>query len=67
MGYIQDPDNSKKQVAVGITHPHQSFVAVMSSTERTASKAVKGSMVYDTTDTNLYVYDGTAWKSVALS
>ncbi len=67
MSYIQDPNNSKKQVATGITYPHQSFVAVMTTAERNASKAVKGSMVYDTTDKKLHVYDGTSWVGVSLA
>ena len=66
MSYIQDPNNSKKQVAKGITYPNTSFVAALATADRTAlvDKAI-GTMVFDTGDNQLYVWNGTAWIDIS--
>jgi|TARA_Y100000310_G_scaffold278116_1_gene296363 hypothetical protein len=64
MSYIQDPNNPKKQVAVGITYPSTSHIPVF-STDAAAqvAKPAKGTMTYSTEQTNgrIYIYDGSAW------
>jgi|10_taG_2_1085330.scaffolds.fasta_scaffold14098_3 hypothetical protein len=64
MSYIQDPDNSKKQVAVGITYPSTSHIPVFATdTAAQVTKPAKGTMTYSTEQTNgrIYIYDGSAW------
>jgi len=64
MSYIQDPNNSKKQVAKGITYPSTSFIPVFSTdTAAQVAKPAKGTMTYSTEQTHgrIYIYDGSAW------
>tara|TARA_Y100000004_G_scaffold107613_1_gene120683 strand:- start:444 stop:665 length:222 start_codon:yes stop_codon:yes gene_type:complete len=71
MSYKSDPNNSKKQVAKGITYGHQSFVGIFDTTaEITGLKAAKGSMAFSIGEGShgaLFIYTGTAWKKVAFA
>ena len=68
MSYIPDPNDSKKQVAKGITYPSTSFIPVF-DTDAAAqvAKPAPGTMTYSKAGTGkLYIYDGTAWGHIAL-
>ena len=68
--YIQDPDNPNKQIPAPRGHnlfieqPNQSFVAVMTTAQRTSGKSTKGTMIYDITLGKLYIHDGADWVSI---
>ena len=69
MSYKVDPNNSKKQVAKGISYGHQSFVGIFDTTaEITGLKAAKGSMAFSIGEGShgaLYIYTGAAWKKIS--
>ena len=66
MSYIQDPNDSKKQVAAGITYPNNSFIATMTVAQKDAlRKMAPGTMVFCTdadTHGRIFIYNGSAWK-----
>ena len=70
--YIQDPDNPGKQIPAPRGHnlfieqPNQSFVAVMTTAQRTSGKSTKGTMIYDTDEAALYIHNGTAWVVISI-
>ena len=64
--YDADPNDSTKQTAPNIPHPNVSHVAAMTSAERTAlaDKAI-GTMVFDTGDNQLYIWNGASWVDIS--
>jgi hypothetical protein len=70
MSYIQDPNNSKKQVAKGITYPSTSHIPVF-DTDAAAqvAKPAPGTMTYskEQADGRIYIYDGSAWGYIDLT
>ena len=60
--------SGKKQILYSGPHTHQSGILTFdTAAELTASKASKGTMAFAIDDSKIYIYNGTAWKSVALS
>jgi len=59
-------NDGKKQTLYSGPQPNQSFVAVMTTAERTSGKSTKGTMIYDTDDEALYIYTGTAWVIISI-
>ena len=61
-------NDGKKQTLYSGPQPNQSSIAVFdTAAELTGAKATKGTMAFALDDSKIYVYNGTAWKSVALS
>jgi len=48
-------------------YPNQSFIAVMTTADRTGGKSAIGTMIFDSDDSNLYIYTALGWKSVLLT
>ena len=70
MGYNYNVPGSlgtdKHQTLTSAPQPNQSFVAAMTSAERTAlSDKALGTMVFDTGDNQLYVWNGSAWIDIS--
>ena len=67
--YIQDPNNPKKQVAAGIVHPSTSGIPVFDTdVEAQVAKPATGTMTFSKEGNGkIFIYNGTGWKSVALS
>ncbi len=63
-GFVADPTDPKKQVGWTGPQPNASFIAIMTQAERLATKAAKGTMVYQSDlGGGIFIYDGTAWTS----
>ena len=48
-------------------YPNQSFVAVMTTADRTGGKSTIGTMIYDSDLDELFIYTASGWKSVELT
>ena len=60
--------DGNKQILYSGPHAHQSGILTFdTAAELTGIKASKGTMAFAIDDSKIYIYNGTAWKSVALS
>ena len=63
-GFIQDPNNPKKQI--GWSGPHPSVAGIPTFATETLAKVSKptaGTMTFEIASGKIWIYDGTTWQS----